>query len=70
MRPVSIVAKVIVGLRCPPVEGAIAQMKRLRRKMFVIPTYAATCKVSKLPIVVWIIADVYIMDVVPTNSMN
>lgn len=46
------VENVMVGLMCAPVDGAIAQMKRLMRNIFVMPTYGATWSVLKLPMVV------------------
>lgn len=47
VKPVIMVANVIVGFTCPPEPGPAAMMRSVRRKMFESPTYAAPCVVSK-----------------------
>ena len=57
MSPVVMVAKVMVGLTWPPEVGALAYMKRDKRKMFVTPTYAGSWDVCRFVRVVSIRAD-------------
>ncbi len=51
VRPVTMVAKVIVGFTCPPEPGPAAMMNSVRRKMFETPVNAAPCPVLKFVIV-------------------
>lgn len=50
VRPVIMVAKVIVGFTCPPEPGPAAMMRSVRSRTFESPTYAAPWAVSKFVI--------------------
>lgn len=52
MRPVIIVAMVIVGLTWPPEPGPAAMMNNVKRTTFETPTYAAPWEMLKFAIVV------------------